>query len=251
MIWARVLAVVTLAVCLAGCAACEDDPVPVTPADDPPGDEAAELRGRMVDAIQAEIESLDPRVLAALRRVPRHRFVPGATIARAYDWLTPLPIGEGQNISAPEIVAQMSSWLELKGTERVLEIGTGSGYQAAVLAELAPEVHTIEILASLGKQAQDRLAELGYDNVTVHVGDGYMGLPELAPFDAIIVTAAPPETPPALLEQLAPGGRLLVPEGKQGRVQWLMIHRKDAEGRIEKVVKSIPVRFDPMVHRDE
>jgi protein-L-isoaspartate(D-aspartate) O-methyltransferase len=248
MTWARLGPLLIAAVLLGG--ACEDEPPPPGPAEDEPGDEAAVLRERMVDAIAAEIEGLDPRVLAALRKVPRHRFVPGATIAQAYDWLTPLPIGEGQNISAPEIVAQMSSRLELDGTEKVLEIGTGSGYQAAVLAELVPEVHTIEILETLGTQARARLAELGYDNVRVWLGDGYRGLPDEAPFDAILVTAAPPETPPALLEQLAPGGRLIVPEGEQGRVQWLMIHHKDAEGRIERV-KSIPVTFEPMIHRDD
>ena len=231
-------------------AACEDPAEPVTPAEDVPGEEATVLRGRMVDAIAAEIEGLDPRVLDALRTVPRHRFVPGASIAAAYDWLAPLPIGEGQNISAPEIVAQMTSWLGLTGNERVLEIGTGSGYQAAVLGELVREVHTIEILPTLGEQARSRLAALGYDHVHVHVGDGYRGLPDRAPFDAILVTAAPPETPPTLLEQLAPGGCMIVPEGEGERVQWLMIHRKDAEGRIEKT-RSIPVRFDPMVRRGE
>jgi len=204
----------------------------------------------MVDRIAEEIPGLDPRVLEALRTVPRHRFVPGATVSQAYDWLAPLPIGEGQNISAPEIVAQMTSRLELRGDEKVLEIGTGSGYQAAVLGELVPEVHTVEILPTLGERARKLLAELGYENVHVHVGDGYRGLPDFAPFDAILVTAAPPSTPPALLEQLAPGGRLLVPEGEEGRTQWLMIHRKGADGSIRKE-KSIPVRFEPMVHTGE
>jgi len=238
------LSVLVLAAILGACSA-GDEPGPEEPAEGDPGDEVAILRDRMVDIIESDAPGIDARVLTALRKVPRHRFVPGASVDRAYDADAPLPIGEGQYISTPLIVAQMTSSLELAGGEKVLEIGTGSGYQAAVLAELAPEVHTIEILPALASRARERLRDLGYDNVTVHTGNGYRGLPDHAPFDAILVTAAPPETPPDLLAQLAVGGRLIVPEG-EGRTQWLMIHRKVAEDRFEKE-KSIPVIFDRMV----
>jgi protein-L-isoaspartate(D-aspartate) O-methyltransferase len=218
---------------------------------DPPGDPATTLRRRMVDTIAREYPDLDSRVLAAMREVPRHVFVPGAPpLERVYAWTDPFPIGEGQTISAPEIVALMSARLELTGKERVLEIGTGSGYQAAILGELVEEVYTIEIIPELGRRAARKLEELGYDNVHVRIGDGYQGWPEKAPFDAIIVTAAPTETPPKLLEQLARGGRMILPVGARHGTQWLTMHRKDEDGRI-RTETELPVRFVPMVHEEE
>ena len=184
----------------------------------------------------------DPRVLAAMRKVPRHRFVDDAQRAEAYED-HPLPIPGNQTISQPYIVALMTELLELKPTSRVLEIGTGSGYQSAVLAELAKEVYTIEIVPELARLAQTRLRELGYDNVTVREGDGYRGWPEHAPFDAIIVTAAPERIPQPLLDQLARGGIMVIPVG--GFFQELKVFRKSADGRMsEKDI--LPVRFVPM-----
>ncbi len=157
----------------------------------------------------------DPRVLTAMQSVPRHLFVPEAYREAAYGD-HPLPIGAGQTISQPFIVAYMTALLRLQGNEKVLEIGTGSGYQAAVLAHLAQEVHTVERLPQLAAQARERLAALGLNNVRVHVGDGSRGLPEHAPYDAILVTAAAPEVPPPLPEQLNEGGRLIAPVGDRG-----------------------------------
>ena len=184
----------------------------------------------------------DPRVLAAMRKVPRHRFVDDAQRAEAYED-HPLPIPGNQTISQPYIVALMTELLELKPDSRALEIGTGSGYQSAVLAELAKEVYTIEIVPELARLARTRLRELGYDNVTVREGDGYRGWPEHAPFDAIIVTAAPERIPQPLLDQLAPGGIMVIPVG--GFFQELKVFRKSADGRVtEKDI--LPVRFVPM-----
>lgn len=175
-------------------------------------DEFAAIRNRMVDT-QIQIRGVDdPRVLAAMRRVPRHRFVPQALWDQAYNDY-PLPIGEDQTISQPYIVALMTEALELQAGDRVLEIGTGSGYQAAVLAELAAQVYSIDRLASLAEKARQVLAELGYTNFQVRVGDGTQGWPEEAPFDAILVTAGAPQVPRPLVEQLALGGRLVVPVG--------------------------------------
>ncbi|HVE66135.1 MAG TPA: protein-L-isoaspartate(D-aspartate) O-methyltransferase, partial [Thermoanaerobaculia bacterium] len=174
--------------------------------------------------------------------VPRHEFVPPTLIARAYE-NRPLPIGEGQTISQPYIVALMTELLELKPSSRVLEIGTGSGYQSAVLAELASQVYTIEIVPELASLAGSRLKELDYGNVSVREGDGYRGWPEHAPFDAIIVTAAPERIPQPLLDQLAPGGIMVIPVG--GFFQELKVFRKSGDGRItEKDI--LPVRFVPM-----
>jgi protein-L-isoaspartate(D-aspartate) O-methyltransferase len=184
----------------------------------------------------------DPRVLAAMRKVPRHLFVDPAQRAEAYED-HPLPIPGNQTISQPYIVALMTELLELEPSSRVLEIGTGSGYQSAVLAELSDEVYTIEIVPELARLAASRLKELGYDNVTVKEGDGYRGWPEHAPFDAVIVTAAPERIPQPLLDQLAPGGIMVIPVG--GFFQELKVFRKSADGRItEKDI--LPVRFVPM-----
>ena len=184
-------------------------------------------------------------VMAAMEKVPRPRFVPPEQLASAYDD-RPLPIGHGQTISQPFIVALMTDLLDLKPGDRVLEIGTGCGYQAAVLAELAREVYTIEIVAALAREAQARLAALGYRNVSVRAGDGYRGWPEQAPFDAIIVTAAAPAVPPALLDQLKPGGRLVIPVGAQWQPQELLVLDKDAAGAVARR-RVLGVRFVPMV----
>ncbi len=202
----------------------------------------AQKRGRMVEE-QIKIRGIkDRRVLEAMRKVERHRFVPGHLRHLAYaDY--PLPIGEEQTISQPYIVALMTELLALKGTERILEIGTGSGYQAAILAELAKEVYTIEILEPLARQSERLLKELNYTNVKVKHGDGFLGWPEFAPFDGIIVTCAPDKIPPPLLEQLAEGGSLVIPVG----VLWqdLKLVRK-SKGRIREE-DVIPVRFVPML----
>ena len=184
----------------------------------------------------------DPRVLSAMREVPRHRFVPEPLRAKAYGDHS-LPIGHGQTISQPYIVALMTELLELEPDDSVLEIGTGSGYQSAVLARLAGQVYSIEILPDLARAASERLKQLGYANVTVREGDGYGGWPEHAPFDGIIVTAAPERIPQPLLDQLAPGGRMVIPVG--GFFQELKVFEKDANGRVTE--RSIlPVRFVPM-----
>ena len=169
-------------------------------------------RARMVDRQIAPRGVSDPRVLAAMRKVPRHRFIPSHLWDQAYgDY--PLPIGEDQTISQPYIVALMTELLELKATDRVLEIGTGSGYQAAILAELAARVYSIDRVASLLARAEQILASLGYTNIKTRVGDGTLGWPEEMPFDAIIVTAGAPQVPRPLTEQLALGGRLVIPVG--------------------------------------
>jgi protein-L-isoaspartate(D-aspartate) O-methyltransferase len=184
----------------------------------------------------------DPRVLAALRALPRHELVPPEQRAHAYED-RPLPIGAGQTISQPYIVAVMTELLELDGSEKVLEIGTGSGYQAAVLGMLACEVYSIEIVPALADRARRTLAETGHQNVQVRTGNGYLGWPERAPFDRIIVTAAPPELPRALVDQLAPGGILVAPVGTLR--QEMLIVRKTEAGIVEQ--RTISVRFVPMV----
>jgi len=186
----------------------------------------------------------DPRVLQAMRRVPRHLFVPEEYRDLAYR-NTPLFIGYNQTISQPYIVAHMSELLNLKPEHRVLEIGTGSGYQAAVLAELCNHVYTIEIVPELGRRAEKLLKDLGYDQVHVRIGDGYEGWPEAAPFDRIIVTCAPENIPGPLLDQLAPGGRMVIPVGTQLGAQYLVEVRKDRKGSITKK-EYYPVRFVPM-----
>jgi protein-L-isoaspartate(D-aspartate) O-methyltransferase len=200
----------------------------------------------MVDEQLRERGIADEGVLAAMERVPRELFVPEAYRARAYDDAA-LPIGEGQTISQPYMVARICEALALHGGERVLDVGTGSGYQAAVLAELAGEVHTIERLASLAERARAALAAAGYERVQVHVGDGTLGLPEHAPFAAIAVAAAAPEVPPSLYAQLERGGRLVVPVG--GRAgQELQLVVRSPEGPA--VLRSVPCRFVPLVGRE-
>lgn len=174
-------------------------------------------------------EALSERVVAALRKVERHRFVPPALVAHAYD-NRPLPIGEGQTISQPFIVALMTHLLALQPGDKVLEVGTGSGYQAAVLSEIVAAVHSIEIVEPLGRAAALALAATGYRNVQARLGDGYAGWPEEAPFDAIIVTAAAPRVPQPLLDQLKPGGRLVIPLGDPMAGQLLCVIEKDAQG---------------------
>jgi protein-L-isoaspartate(D-aspartate) O-methyltransferase len=181
--------------------------------------------------------------------VPRHLFVPDAQRDAAY-LDTPLPIGHGQTISQPYIVALMTELARPRATDRALEIGTGSGYQAAVLSPLVKELSTIEVVEPLATEAKERLAALGYGNVTVRAGDGYAGWPERAPFDVILVTAAPERVPPALLEQLAPGGRMVIPVGRQDDEQWLRVVEKDAGGRI-RTREEIPVRFVPMIKKQQ
>jgi protein-L-isoaspartate(D-aspartate) O-methyltransferase len=193
-----------------------------------------QLRGRDVE---------NPRVLAAMEAVPRELFVPSDLRRRAYDDAA-LPIGSGQTISQPYMVARICEALALNGNERVLDVGTGSGYQAAVLAELAAEVHTIERVPELAEQARANLAEAGYEHVQVHVGDGTLGLPEHAPFAAIAVAAAAPRVPDALYEQLEPRGRLVVPVGRR-RGQELQLVIRSPEGPA--VVRSVPCRFVPLV----
>lgn len=180
--------------------------------------------------------------LGVMTKVPRHEFVPDDWLAAAYE-NRPLPIGHGQTISQPYIVALMTDLADVGKESVVLEVGTGSGYQAAVLAELAGRVYTIEIVPQLGRQAANVLARLGYDNVEVRIGDGYAGWPEHAPFDAIVVTAAPETVPQPLIEQLRPGGRLVIPVGGSG-AQDLQVLTKNADGDV--TVKSIiPVAFVP------
>ncbi len=186
----------------------------------------------------------DPLVLKAMRRVPRHVFVPSEYRSKAYR-NSPLVIGHNQTISQPFIVAHMTEMLEIQRDHRVLEIGTGSGYQAAVLGELCNQVHTIEIISPLGQQAKALLRELGYDHIRLRIGDGYGGWPEAAPFDRIIVTCAPDNIPQPLLDQLALGGRMVIPVGKPFETQYMVVVTKDRKGRIYQK-RKYPVRFVPM-----
>ncbi|MBI5435638.1 MAG: protein-L-isoaspartate(D-aspartate) O-methyltransferase [Nitrosomonadales bacterium] len=187
---------------------------------------------------------LSPGVIAAMEKVERHRFVPGWLSAFAYH-NRPLPIGYGQTISQPFIVALMTDRMRAKAGDKVLEIGTGSGYQAAILAEIASSVYSIEIIEPLGKQAGGLLKSLGYRNVKTKVGDGYYGWPEAAPFDAIMVTAAASHVPPPLIKQLKPGGRMVIPLGTQFMTQYLMLVEKQMDGSV--ITRQIlPVRFVPL-----
>jgi protein-L-isoaspartate(D-aspartate) O-methyltransferase len=197
----------------------------------------------MVDQQLRGRDIVDERVLEAMAGVPRELFVPEELRERAFDDAA-LPIGAGQTISQPYMVARIAEELGLDGDERVLDVGTGSGYQAAVLAELADEVHTIERIPELAEQARANLAAAGYDNVVVHVGDGSRGLPERAPFEAIAVAAAAPSFPQALYDQLRSGGRLVVPVGGR-RGQRLEVIVRSPEGPA--VIRSVPCRFVPLV----
>jgi protein-L-isoaspartate(D-aspartate) O-methyltransferase len=205
-------------------------------------DEASALREALVDIVGREVR--DRRVLEAMRTIPRHVFCPEHPLSEAYAD-HPLPVGFGATISQPTVVGLMSQALSLDGHERILEVGTGSGYQAAVLSRLAAHVDTIEVVPELADRARRALAKIGCDNVRVHVGDGWKGLPSLASFDRIVVTAAPEHLPEALAEQLADGGLLVVPVGPQTRDQRLERHMK-REGRLVREDLGA-VRFVPMV----
>jgi protein-L-isoaspartate(D-aspartate) O-methyltransferase len=205
--------------------------------------DAAEARARMIERQLRRRGIADERVLAAMGRVPRELFVPENVRAYAYEDGA-LPIGHGQTISQPFIVGTICALLELSGGERVLDVGTGSGYQAAVLAELASEVVTIERVPELAERAGRALSEAGYEDVVVLVGDGSVGASEHAPFDAIAVAAAAPAVPPALYEQLTPGGRLVLPRGSRWG-QELVLVVKTEDGPVERA--SVPCRFVPLV----
>ena len=216
-------------------------------------DDYADARQRLVDIIAADVrdtslylgrEALDERVLAAIGTVPRHEFVPKQTRDRAYA-NRPLPIGHGQTISQPYIVAIMTDLLDLKPGDRVLEIGTGSGYQAAILATLVDDVYTIEIIEPLATSAREHLDRLGFDAVKTRVGDGYYGWEEHAPFDAIMVTAAASHVPPPLLKQLKPGGRMMIPVGSRFLTQQLLLISKDDHGEVS-TRQILPVLFVPL-----
>jgi protein-L-isoaspartate(D-aspartate) O-methyltransferase len=214
-------------------------------------------RERMVREIERDMratatytgrDTLAANVLAAIRTVPRHRFVAAELASVAYE-NRPLPIGDGQTISQPFIVALMTDLAEPKQGDVVLEVGTGSGYQAAVLAECGARVYTIEIVRSLGERAATLLKELGYANVETRIGDGYAGWPEAAPFDAVVVTAAPDHVPQPLIDQLRGGGRMVIPVGPQGLAgQDLLVIEKSADGKTLKR-KALPVRFVPLTRQ--
>jgi protein-L-isoaspartate(D-aspartate) O-methyltransferase len=214
------------------------------------------LRKKREDMVQTQIATLggsgpervqDSRVLDSMRNTPRDRFVPTELVPYAYDD-RPVPIGYGQTISQPYIVAKMTELLEPRKEHKVLEIGSGSGYQAAVLSPLVAQVYTIEIIELLGTAARQRLAALGYKNVEVRVGDGYFGWPEKAPFDRIIVTAAANHIPPSLIEQLKPGGRMVIPVGNPFQTQMLMLVTKGSKGPHDLQVRTLmPVAFVPLV----
>jgi protein-L-isoaspartate(D-aspartate) O-methyltransferase len=218
---------------------CGQSPAPV-------GDLARE-RQRMVQEQLVPRRIRDGRVLAAMAKVPREEFVPVDSRAATYED-GPLPIGYDQTISQPYIVAFMTEQLRLSPTDRVLEVGTGSGYQAAILAELAGEVYTIEIVAPLAQSAEAALQRLGYKNVHVKVGDGYKGWPENAPFDAIIVTCAPDKVPQPLIDQVKDGGRMVIPVGERFAQQLYLLEKKN--GQLKESV-TLPVRFVPMLREQK
>ncbi|MEX2239279.1 MAG: protein-L-isoaspartate(D-aspartate) O-methyltransferase [Burkholderiales bacterium] len=211
-------------------------------------------RARMIEEVDAMyaatraetgIAAMSPPVRAALSRVERHRFVPASQRDAAYG-NHPLPIGAGQTISQPYIVALSTDLVAPRPGHTVLEVGTGSGYQAAVLAEIVAQVYTIELIGDLGRTAAARLAAAGYANVEVRIGDGYAGWPEKAPFDGIVVTAAAPQVPQALVDQLKPGGRLVIPVGASHAVQELRVLTRRADGGVDER-RVLPVRFVPLV----
>ena len=205
----------------------------------------AEIRDDAVATVQATGDArLDSKVLDALQRVPRHAFVPASQRRHAYE-NRPLSIGYGQTISQPYIVALMTDLARPRRGHKVLEVGTGSGYQAAVLAQLVDRVYSIEIIEPLGKQAAKRMQALGYDNIETRIGDGYYGWKEHAPYDAIVVTAAASSVPPPLIRQLKSGGRMVIPVGSSFFTQTLMLVEKDAKGRV-RTRQILPVRFVPL-----
>ena len=206
----------------------------------------ADIDATYADTVRSTgLSAMSPTVRAALGKVERHRLVPPGQRALAYR-NHPLPIGLGQTISQPYIVALSTDLLALRPQDVVLEVGTGSGYQAAVLAEIASRVYSIEIIESLGKEAEAKLKDLGYRNIEIRIGDGYRGWPEKAPFDAIVVTAAAPQVPEALVAQLKPGGRMVIPVGAFPDAQELLLLVKHADGRLERR-NVLPVRFVPLV----
>jgi len=224
------------------CAALAADPGP-----------RADERARMVERIERHAadataalgrEHIDPEVLEVMASLPRQAFVPEAQRPYAYDD-RPLPIGYGQTISQPFIVALMTDMLQLEPDDVVLEVGTGSGYQAAVLSRLVDEVHTIEIIPELAERAGEQLSEQGLDNVRTYIGDGYYGVEQAAPFDAIVVTAAASHVPPPLVAQLEPGGRMVIPVGGAFALQHLMLIEKDADGQVRSR-QTLPVAFVPL-----
>lgn len=210
-------------------------------------DEMVSARKRMVAQDLQGRDIKDKAVLEAMGKVPRHLFVPRSLRSRAYAD-HPLPIGKGQTISQPYVVAMMTQAVSPKPGDRVLEIGTGSGYQAAVLAVIVAEVYTIEIIPALAQSAAKKLEELGYDNVHVRAGDGFFGWPQMAPFDAIVVTAAAPKIPTALLDQLAKGGRLIMPVGPVETSQRLTLVTRGSDGSLS-YQRREGVRFVPMTGR--
>lgn len=195
-------------------------------------------------AIETGRPAFAPAVMAAIARVPRHRFVPAAQVSNAYD-NRPLPIGYGQTISQPYIVALMTDLIQPQPGQIVLEIGTGSGYQAAVLAELVGRVYTLEIIEPLAQRAAEQLKALDYANIQTRVGDGYYGWEEAAPFDAIVVTAAASHIPPPLIRQLKPGGRMVIPVGAQFLAQYLLLVEKQKDGAVT-TRQILPVQFVPL-----
>jgi len=211
----------------------------------------AALATKREDMVKHQIEARgvkDRLVLKAMRKVPRHLLCPVKTRHLAYAD-TPLPIREGQTISQPYIVALMTELLQLKGGEKVLEVGTGSGYQAAVLAEIVEDVYTIEIIAALANRAREDLNKLGYTNIRVKCGDGFVGWQEHAPYDGIVVTCAPERVPQSLLDQLKVGGRLVIPLGPQWRWQWLKVFTRKADGFDQEQIAE--VRFVPMLGKSQ
>jgi protein-L-isoaspartate(D-aspartate) O-methyltransferase len=233
------------ALLLAGCIA-----APLSHAREP---DYARERARMIDTIVEHVretsdylgrETLDPKVIKAMSTVPRQEFVPEKLRDHAYE-NRPLPIGHGQTISQPYIVAIMTDLLELEPDDQVLEIGTGSGYQAAILASLVDNVYTIEIIEPLGESARRRLQRLGFDEVDVRIGDGYYGWPEHAPYDAIVVTAAASHIPPPLIRQLKAGGRMVIPVGGHFMTQQLLLVTKSEEGQV-RTRQLLPVAFVPL-----
>ena len=247
VVYAVLMGCLLAGLCVVGCRA-EETPTSRRPAAERPASYPDARRERMVRT-QIEARGVkDERVLAAMGKVPREEFVPEEQRAHAYED-RPLPIGEDQTISQPYIVGLMSELLEVKEGEKVLEIGTGSGYQAAILAELTPNVYTIEILPTLARRSEETLRRLGYDVVKVKTGDGYLGWPEYAPFDAIIVTCAPESVPEPLKEQLKEGGRMVIPVGPQWTGQTLYVLRKKGGKLVGE--EGIPVRFVPMVREED